>query len=626
MSAIVGIARSDGAPVAPPLLEAMLAAVSHRGPDREGRWLDGATALGHRLLATTRDSLHDLAPLSDADGRRLVWDGRLDNRDELAAALGLGGADLAETSDARLVLAAYRRWGRRCVERLLGDFAFALWDAPGRQLVCGRDRVGIRPFHYLWDGRAFAFASEVKALLPLLDRAPEPDDEMVLALLLREFREGDDARTLFRGVHRLPPGYVLVVGDGRLSVERYWAIDPGREIRYATEHEYVEHFRALFLDAVACRLRSDWPVAVSLSGGLDSAAIVGAADRVYAERGDGSPPLDAFTLYADPPESDERRHARAVARASGLKLHEVPMPDAEPIDGLDDYLRAAESPIVGALPRGGDALLDAVRAAGCRVLLSGEGGDQLVDEVGYLADLLRTRHPLRFLREARAFAGWYGGGFRELVRDAAVMLLPAGSKYWGKRVLRRAPPPWVAPALARELGLAARLREPRHSARFPSHAQSDTYLSVAGPYYRLKLEVEERLAARLGLEMRFPFLDSRLIEFVLAIPWARRTRDGERKRLLREAVRGLVPDAVLERRGKGDWTALMDTAVTAACRRRSPAPLEDRSRRMERYVDPARARGLVEAYLGGAGDLRWEVWFLVTVDRWLETFAKRGHS
>ncbi len=625
MSAIVGIARSDGAPVDTRLLEAMLAAVTRRGPGREGRWLDGATALGHRLLATTRDSLHDSAPLSDADGRRLVWDGRLDNRGELATALEIGGGDLAETSDAQLMLAAHRRWGHRCVERLLGDFAFALWDAPAHRLVCGRDRVGIRPFHYLWDGRSFAFASDVKALLPLLGRAPEPDDEMILAFLLREFREGDDARTLFRGVHRLPPGHVLVVADGRLSVERYWAIDPCREIRYASEGEYIEHFSALFLEAVACRLRSDWPVAVASSGGLDSAAIVGAAERIYAERGDGSPPLDTFTLYADPPESDERRHARAVARASGLKLHEVPVPDAEPLDGLDDYLRDAESPIVGALPHGGDALLDAVRGAGCRVLLSGEGGDQLVDEVGYLADLLRTRRPLRFLREARAFASWYGGGFRELARDAAVMLLPAPSKYRGKRMLRRAPPAWVAAALAREVGLAARLREPRHSVRFPSHAQSDTYLSVAGPYYRLKLEVEERLAARLGIEMRFPFLDSRLIEFVLAIPWERRTRDGERKRLLRGAMRGLVPEAVLERRGKGDWTAMMDAAVAAACRRQTPAPLENLSGLMDRYVDRAGARRLVEAYMGGAGDLRWEVWFLVTLDRWLETFVKRGH-
>ncbi|MBI4638605.1 MAG: asparagine synthase (glutamine-hydrolyzing) [Candidatus Rokubacteria bacterium] len=623
MSAILGLVHADGRPVDPPVLERMLAA-TRRGPDRERRWIDGPVALGHRLLATTRDALHEPAPVSDASGRRLVWDGRLDNRAGLVAALEADGDSLQEASEARLVLAAHRRWGAACAERLLGDFAFALWDPGARRLVCGRDRMGIRPFHYVWDGRTFTFASDVTSLLPALARAPEPDDEMLVAFLLREFREGDDGRTFFQGIHRLPPGHVLTLEGGRLTVERYWAIDPAREIRYATEQDYVDHFRGLFMEAVACRLRSDWPVGVSLSGGLDSAALVGAAERVYSERGEGSPPVDTFTLYADQPESDEREHARAVAGASGLKLHEIHVSDGDPLDRLDDDLREAEGPIVGAIPPANDALCGAVRSAGCRVLLSGEGGDQLLDEVGYFADLLRTLQPLRFLREARAFARWYGGGFSEFGRDAAVMLLPAVAKYWGKRLLRRAPPPWVRKAVAREIGLAARLRQPRHSLRFPSHCESDTYLSIASPYYLLKLEVEERLAARFGIEMRYPFLDSRLVEFVLAVPWERRTRDGERKRLLRTAMRGLVPEAVLERRGKGDWTLLMDRSVRTVCRREPPAPVENRSGLLDRYVDLARARRMVGAYLGGAGDLRWEVWFLVTVDRWLATFTKRG--
>jgi len=254
------------------------------------------------------------------------------------------------------------------------------------------------------------------------------------------------------------------------------------------------------------------------------------------------------------------------------------------------------------------------------VVLSGEGGDQLVDEVGYLADLLRTRRPLRFLREARAFARWYGGRAREFGLDAAMMLLPAAVKYWGKRVVRGVPPSWINQELARAVGLRTRVRAPRHAVPFPSLAQSDSYLSVASPYYLLKLEVEERATARFGMEIRYPLLDSRLVEFVLAIPWERRTRDGERKRLLRASARSIVPEAILSRRGKGDYTDAMDRALVALCARR--APLENRSGLLDRYVDRHRAARLVERYRRGDGDLRWEVWFLITVDRWLARFVK----
>jgi asparagine synthase (glutamine-hydrolysing) len=601
MSAIVGIARWDGRPLDPSRLEGMAQGVAHRGPNAASQWVD-----------------------DDSGESRLLWDGRLDNRGDLVRALGSGEAPAREESDAALVLRAYRRWGPACLERMIGEFAFALWDARARSLVCARDRLGARPFHYAWDRRRFCFASEIKPLLALRGAAPEPDDEMVLAFLLREFREEDGERTLFRGIHRLPPGHVLVVRDGQLRRERYWAVDPGREVRYASEIEYVEHFLALLREAVACRLRSDQPIGAFLSGGLDSSAIVCTAERLFAERGVGSPALETFTLYSDHPDSDERDYVRAVSDATGLKVHEVYGPDRDPLRRLAEHIGDAESPIVGPNHESTLALLEAARASGCRVVLSGEGGDQVVDETGYLGDLLRVMQPFRFLREARAFAGWYGCGVRDLARDAAVMLLPAEAAYRAKRLLGRAPPAWINRQLADAVGLRERIREARHGVPFASLAQWDTYLSVTSPYYLLKREVDERLAARFGIDLRYPFLDSRLIEFVLAIPWDRRTRHGERKRLLRASMRGLVPDAVLGRRGKGDWTDSMDRSLSALCRRAVPVPLENRSGLLGRYVDLRRAERLVAAYLAGAGDLRLEVWFLVTLDRWLQTFVRGG--
>lgn len=625
MSGIVGIYRADRHTVDPALLGRMSRAIAHRGPDGEGQWVSGPIGLGHRLLYTTLESLNEKQPVTDERGEcRLVWDGRVDNREELIAALRAEGRAPRDQTDPGLVLDAYRQWGTDCLARIIGEFAFALWDGRTQSFVCARDRLGLKPLHYTWNGVTLCLGSEIKPILDALGRVPEPDDEMVLAFFLREFREGDQARTFFQGIHRLPPGHLLRLQEGRLRIERYWAIDPGRETVYARDAEYVGHFLSLFREAVRCRTRSFFPIGAFLSGGLDSSSIVCTAERLLSERGGVSPPLEAFTLFSDHPDSDERRYVREVIGPTGIKAHEVYGSDPDPLYGFDELLWQVESPIVAANRQSSLALTEAVRAWGCRVLLSGDGGDQLLDEIGYLADLLRTVEPLRFTRETRQFAGWYGGGAREFGEMALAMLLSPRLKYWGKRIARRAPPAWINAQLAREVGLRERVREPRHRVRFPSFCQAGTYLSVCSPYYLLKLEVDERATAAWGTEVRYPFLDSRLVEFVLSIPWAWRTRNGERKRILRSAMDGIVPEAIRLRHGKGDWTDRMDRSLSALCRLNPPAPLENRSGRMGRYLNLKRAEQLVARYLGGARDLRWEVWFLITVDRWLEKFWGRS--
>ena len=412
-------------------------------------------------------------------------------------------------------------------------------------------------------------------------------------------------------MRRLPPGHLLVVDERGLRRQRYWTLDapPAPDL---SADECGERFAALLRAAVAGRLRTDWPVGALLSGGLDSSAIVCTAQRWYGERGEGSPPLETFTMFSEHRDGDEREHAQVVAAAAGLKLHAVPRVPSSPTIGLDQHVDDGESPIAAPEHATGAACLAVVRDAGCRVLLSGEGGDQLLDEHGVFADLLRAGRPGDFVRAVRGFGARYGASARELAADAAMMLVPGWAKYLGKRLVRGVPP--------RAAGLRERVREPRGRTSLPSHAQRHTCESLTSPYYGLKLEVEERVAAHGGLEMRYPFLDSRLIEFVVALPWQRRAPAGERKALLRAAMSAVVPDRVLARRGKGDWTVPMDRALLTLTA--GDGALADRSGMLGRYIDLRAARKLVMRYRHVDRDLRSEVWDLITVDRWLERFVK----
>ncbi len=614
MSGIAVMYHGDGRPVHPERLDQMVRAMAHRGPDGTTQWVHGAIGLGHCLMHTTTESLNEHYPMSNGE-RWIVWDGRLDNRQELLDAFNSEHLTCGEQTDPELALGAYRLWGERCAEQLLGEFAFLIWNARTRTLFGARDRIGLKPFFYTQQGAALFVASEVKALFGVLDHRPAPDDEMILAVLLSECRDADNHRSLFAGIHRLPPGHTLRMQDGRLTIKRYWQIDPTALTVYRRPEAYVEHFLALFEEVVKCRTRSAFPLGAFLSGGLDSAAVTALAASFHAS-------VEAFTAYGDDPRSDERPYAYQVCQAAGIPRWDFTGPCRDPLQGLDELLWQLESPMVGT-DRNAPALAALVRSRNCRIILDGHGADDLLDEVGYLSDLLLRTSPARFVHETRQYAQWYGesfGGFASLALKEAA---PMPFRVWGKRLLRRVPR-WVNPHLARTVDLDARIHQPRTTLRFPSHAQLSSALSILDPNLLLRFELMDLNAAGSGREAWHPFLDSRLIEFVLSIPWTQRCQQGERHWLLRQAMRGKVPPIVLQRRGKGDWTTGMDEELRALCRRDPPEPLANRSGMLECYLDLRNTRTLIQTYLQGRGRVRWDVWSCVTLDHWLKRFWKGG--
>ena len=543
MTGICGLAvRAGGAAEG---LPAMLDALADYGA-AVGRHRSAAAALGAVGPEGT-------APLVDSRGLTIAADARLDDPEQLREALGLKPRD-GRIADAALILHAYQRWGRACVERLYGDFAFVVWDAPRRRLFCARDALGARPFYYALNAQRFAFATAMEAVLAAPGVGAELDERRVsthLASPWRDFRR----RTFFREVLRLAPGHTLTVDAGRLRPvrqRRWWRPEGLPTARGGSAEEHGEGLLEELDRAVRVRLGGG-PVGVELSGGLDSSAVAVLAARELRRRGLAPPP--AFSWHPPPPEpmppewAEGYGRIRSVAAQEGLRLFYYTRV-------LDDFLRQLSED--HCLPSAGVGYLPPLAAGeGVRVLLTGLGGDECVSNTGAGHDfrLLLSgrwpsllahlrRHGLRPSREVpKMLAGLLhpqlmpGSFFWRLLRDGRLW---SESDCWRLRnywlidaqFARRVPPPAV-PAV-RMLSVRRRqLHRLRHG------------------HLITRMEAEVARGARCGLEYRHPLLDRRLVEFALSRPPEAFCGPPTRF-LMRCAVSGLLPGEVCWSEDKSD--------------------------------------------------------------------------
>ena len=266
MSGIMGIYHLDGHPVDREKISKMVDILAHRGVDGADIWLDKSVGFGHRMLWTTPESLIEKLPLVKQDGDLVITsDARIDNREELIAKLQINNRPSDKIVDSELILAAYEKWGEHCPEHLLGDFAFAIWDKRKQKVFCARDPMGVKPFYYYRSNRLFAFASEIKALL-CLPEIPRKINELGIGLYLAGISE-DEEITFYQNIQRLPKAHSIAISSQSNKLQRYWSLDPSRELKLSSNEEYAEAYREIFTEAVRCRLRSAFPVGSMLSGG-----------------------------------------------------------------------------------------------------------------------------------------------------------------------------------------------------------------------------------------------------------------------------------------------------------------------------------------------------------------------
>jgi len=613
VSGVAAIARVDGGVADPALLRRMMDVLAHRGPDGEGDWVSGPVALGHRLLAAVPGGERDKQPVTDRDGEHwLVWDGRLDDRASLIAALG---ADAAPLSDAELVLADLARRGADALPALTGDFALVHWDGRARTLRCACDPIGVRPLYYHWDGRRLLVASEIAALLADPGVARRPDEATIADYLLMGFR--DARRTFFDGIRRLPGGHRLRLERSGPVVERYAAPGAWPGAAYADEREWLEVFRDVFTEAVRCRLRAAGPLGALLSGGIDSTIVTATAE--WLRRGRRGPDLHAFTLVLEASPAEDREALDALAAAYGTAPRLIAPGDAVGPPAQEALLECGETPHHDAMPTA-PLLLAAARSAGCRAVLTGFGADELAQsaEDGFLADLLRGGRWRRLAHELRNNLDAYGGGDRgRALAMLAWLELPPRVRRGVKRLLGRQRPAWIDRGFARRVDIA-RWLPPARAARCATRCAQATAAAVSGPSMAFALAQMDAVAAAFSIDVRHPFLDRRVVDLFLAVPSAVKLAGGHRKQFLQRAMVGVVPGAPRRVESPEWWMPPRARAARAAADGPRLAAALHPGAAVFRYVDRGAVDRLRAAYAAGDDRPRVLLWHLAKLERWLE--------
>ena len=611
-------------------VERMVEAVRWRGPDGVGVHVEGQVGLGHLSQHVTPESVREVQPLVAGDVV-VVADARIDNRRELGSWLG---REAGECTDVELILEAYRAWGVECAARLVGDFAFVVWDGARQRLFGARDALGMRSLVYRAEAGRTLVATEVKQILAVPGVPARIYEPAVGVYLSGPFMPPE--WTFYEGIDRLAPAHALVVEGGEKRVWRYWDVDPGHRIRYRREEEYAEHFLEVFREAVRARLRSVHPVGLLLSGGVDSGSVAAVAGSLLRSGEAECPEFRAYSFaFEELVECDERAVSGPLAEHWGIPVTDVWADDLWPLKDYPDHGPDRDDPYLFVHQPLLDACLDAARADGCALVLSGDRGDLVAGEYIYdLASLLRTGRWGQLYREMRTLAEWQDSTLteiagRQLWRPLRQELWPPerapGLRRMAGRLVGRGPgsgnsrqPPWLmnrwkdleraairahASVAPPDLGMAARAR----------------YQSVFSATHMWGVGWSERMGARRGVGFSDVWSDRRLAEFAVAIPQRLLNTVGEEKRLVRRAVAPLLPPEARRDLKKTDPYPLYNRALRARAAPTIERLLVDSRSGRREWLDSEVLQDHYRDVVNGASEHHC-LWWAISTEAWLRAF------
>jgi len=534
MSGIVGIVNFDGAPVDRELLERMTASLDFRGPDARQVWVCDNVGFGHTLLRTTFEAEHEAQPLSFDGKTWIVADCRVDAREELVAKLQAKGRRASmQRPDVELILHAWHVWGEDCVHHLLGDFAFAIWDPSERRLFCARDHMGVKPFYYAHIGQTVVFSNTLDCVRMHPKVSDELNDQAIADFLI--FGENkSESSTTFDSINRLERAQISVFSNLTQKIRKYWELPVEEPIYFPKSPDYVENLSYLLSKSVFDRLRVD-SASIYMSGGIDSTTLA-----LYATNFIPGGTF-AFTSLVNP-EDSERHFANLAAKRIGLPIV-FRNQNAEP-------LAAAANKSSGAYPEPCDRYLSAEAewnasaevSARARVALDGEGPDNALfyEWAPYVAHLTRQRRYMKLMAEIS----------NHVLLHKRVPLLPSICQMIRLKIsqqqAQRNFPDWINPSLAHRLDLKVRWKSSNSpNSTLNAHPiRPSGYKSFALPAWATMFEQSDCAWSRSPLEVRFPFMDLRLLQYMLrvpALPWCRE------KLILRLLIQGQMPEPIVRR-------------------------------------------------------------------------------
>jgi asparagine synthase (glutamine-hydrolysing) len=580
MSAIVGIYYPDGRTVKSEQLTKMTDILAHRGSDNVGIWCEDNVGLGHRMLYTTPESLHEQLPFVDSSGDYVITaDARIDNREELLALLDFGDIPPEKIADSQIILAAYKKWGDQCPDKLLGDFAFVIWDKPQEQLFCGRDHFGVKPFYYYYSPEIFTFATEVKAIFT----------ESAIPREINEVRIGDYLASIFHdkeitsyiNVLRLPPASWMKINVKGKEIQTYWNLDPNRKIIMDSDEEYAAKFKEIFTEAVRCRLRSAFSMGVALSGGLDSSSITCVARNLLRKQ--QAPLLHTFSgVFDELKKCDEREYINPIIEQGELKPHFVNSDRINPFDEIDRVMWYQDEAFYAPHWFMSWKIYGEVKKQGVRVVLDGFDGDTTVSHgYGYLNELAEAGKWLKFARQTKAYTDNQDASFLRLfwryfryygvkrvfdidkyslsnITNHIAKVFPSLPKlqksYFSKPDKISKSGDIIDRAFAERIKLLERVRACNQVRPFMGQNEKIRhYRNILSGLCTFTLEVADKFASPYQLELRYPFWDKRLVEFCLALPTEQKLNLGWDRIVMRRAMKNVLPEKVRWRKKKTDF-------------------------------------------------------------------------
>jgi asparagine synthase (glutamine-hydrolysing) len=603
------------------VLARMCNVIEHRGPDDEGFFVEDGVALGMRRLSII-DLYTGHQPISNEDGTVwIVFNGEIYNYRELRDELITRGHVFKTNTDTETIIHLYEEEGEQCVRRLRGMFAFAIYDKRARKLFIARDRVGVKPLHYALVGDRFVFGSEIKSLLqhPLVPRAV--NHEAISDFL--SFSYVPDPQTAFRGIRKLPPGHTLTFKDGFLVTRAYWDFEYPEEAPDAdTESEaaYIEQLRELLAESIRIRLMSDVPLGAFLSGGIDSSTVVAMMARAMNR------PVKTFSIGFTESSHDELHYARIAARHFQTEHHEfIVTPDVCRI--VEEIVWHHDEPFadMSSVPT---YIVSKMAREHVTVVLSGDGGDELF--AGYERYLV-DRQRQKFERVP--------GFFRRRLMLPAARRLP--QQIYGKNYLRNVSLDPGARYIDSISCFDEEMKQEMLSNEFrrqlSRHNSTDKFIKLfAAPGSRERLDhllyldsktylpgdiltKVDRMSMAHSIEAREPLLDYKLIEFAQRVPAALKLRGVETKSILKRAMRGIIPDEIINRPKQG-FGVPMQKWFREELREMVTDTLTDSRTRQRGYFNQRAVSAILNEHLSGRRDNSRHLWSLLMLELWHRAF------